>query len=163
MKHLIFLVAAIGVLLFASCSKDDTATPNNNNNNNNNNKSKKDLVVDGKWQWTGLWMVYSNNGKDSLADGWSQVKECDKDDIMNFTADGKGSIDEMTNKCTNDPQTKSLTWEMLNNETEVKVIDDKGPTIMKIVELTATNAVYRQRIATGADSITIRQSFKNVK
>jgi hypothetical protein len=166
MKQLTLSVAACGLLLFAACSKDDdkTTTPNNNNNNNNNGKSKKDLVVDGKWQYSGLSMVYNNNGKDSLADAWSIVKDCDKDDIMTFTADGKGIIDEMANKCANDPQTKSITWEMLNNETEVKVTDDKGPAMMKIIELTATNAVYRQRLASSnGDSITVQQSFKNVK
>lgn len=164
MKKLRFSIAVIGLVFFASCSKDDTKTTTPSINNNNSN-SKKDLVIDGKWKWTGLSMVYTNNGKDSLVDAWSQVKECDKDDIMTFTADGKGTIDEMTNKCDKDPQTKSLTWELLNNETEVKVTDDKGPTIMKIIELTATTAIYRQRVATGTgtDSITVQQTFKNVK
>jgi hypothetical protein len=168
MRHFTLTAIACTILLAAACKKDETTSNNSNNNNNNNNnntKSKKDLVVDGKWQWSGLSMVMKNaGGNDSLVDAWSTVKECDRDDIMTFAANGTGTIDEGANKCDNDPQTKSLTWEMLNNETQVKVTDDKGPAMLTIVELTATQAIYRQRVATsGTDSITIQQTFKNVK
>lgn len=164
MKHITLGAIACGILLFAACSKsEDNPTPGNNTTTPST-KSKKELVVDGKWKWTEFATVYNKNGKDSLVDGWSQIKECDKDDIMTFAADGTGTIDEMANKCDNDPQTKSITWELLNNETQVKVTDDKGPAMLTIIELTATKATYRQRVAVGGgDSMTVQQVFTNVK
>lgn len=157
MKNFLLSATVCAILLFAACKKDDntTTTPTPT--------SKKTLVVDGKWQWSGLSMVYNNNGKDSLVDGWSVVKDCDKDDIFTYTNDGKGVIDEGANKCDTDPQTKTITWEFINNDTQVKVTDDKGPSILTIVELTAKQAIYRQRVSTGGDSITVQQTFKNIK
>jgi hypothetical protein len=159
MKNQLLSAIACGILLFAACKKDDT-TPNNNNNNNT---SKKDLIVGGKWQWTGLAMVYSNNGKDSLVDAWSEVKDCDKDDSYTFATDGTGIVEENATKCSDDPQTENITWKLINNETQVEVTDDKGPSILTIIELTATKAVYDQRVSVGSDSVTVRQSFKNIK
>ncbi len=160
MKNLLLSATACAILLFAACKKDDntTTTPTTPAT------SKKTLIVDGKWQWSGLAVVYNNNGKDSLVDGWSVVKDCDKDDFFTYTADGKGVIDEGSTKCDTDPQTKNITWELINNDTQVKVTDDKGPSILTIMELTTTQAKYRQRVSTsGTDSITVEQTFKNIK
>ncbi len=160
MKNLLLSATACTILLFAACKKDDktSTTPTTPTSTN-----KKAMVVDGKWQWIGLSTVYNNNGKDSLVDGWSIVKDCDKDDFITYTNDGKGVIDENTNKCDNDPQIENITWELINNDTQVKVTDDKGPSILTIVELTAKQAIYRQRVDAGGDSITIQQTFKNIK
>lgn len=158
-KHLLSATACT-ILLFAACKKDNstTTTPTTPTT------SKKNLIVDGKWQWSGLAVVYNSNGKDSLVDGWAGVKDCDKDDIVIYTADGKGTVDENTNKCDTDPQISNFTWELLNNETQVKVTDDDGPATLTIIELTATQAKLRQRVSTGQnDSITVEQTFKNIK
>ena len=160
MRLLTLLLTVYAVLLFAACSKkkENPTTPPSTT------KSKKDLVVDGKWQWSAFAFVMNNNGKDSLVDAWSQVKDCDKDDIMTYSANGTGVIDEGATKCDpNAAQTKNITWELMNNETQVKVTDDKGTHLLTIVSLTATEAVYKQRVATGGDSITVQQTFKNVK
>lgn len=155
------LTLLAGILLFASCDKTkENPTPNPTTPTG---KSKKDLVIDGKWQWSGLAFVMNVGGKDSLIDAWSEVDDCDRDDIMTYTADGKGVIDENTNKCTGDPQVQNITWELINNESQVKVTDDEGTHLLTIVELTEKKAVYKQRVFTGSDSITVQQTFKNIK
>lgn len=155
------LTLLAGILLFASCDKTkENPAPNPTTPTV---KSKKDLVIDGKWQWEGLAFVMNVNGKDSLIDAWAEVKDCDKDDIMTYTADGKGKIDEMTNKCTDDPQVQNITWELINNETQVKVTDDEGTHLLTIIELTEKKAVYKQTMDVGGNPIVIQQTFKNIK
>jgi hypothetical protein len=155
MRKFVLSAVACSVVLFNACKKSDDPTPPAN--------SKKDLVVNGKWKWTGLSSVVMVGGTETLVDGWSIVQDCDKDDIMTFSADGTGTIDEKALKCDpTAPQIKNITWEFLNNETQVKVTDDEGPQVLTIVELTATQAIYRQRLYTGTDSVTIQQTFTNV-
>jgi hypothetical protein len=163
MKQITLSTIAAGMLLFASCSKDDLNPTNPTNPTTPTTPSKKDLVIDGKWKWTNLQMVTNNNGQDVFTDAWSQVKDCDKDDTYTFTSDGKGVIEENANKCTDDPQTKNITWTINSAETEVMVTDDKGPSKLTVVDITKTTAVYRQRVFTGTDSITVQQTFTNVK
>ncbi len=160
MKNSVLLIMASGLMLFTACEKiKENPTPAQPVS-----KSTKDLVVDGKWQMTGMALVVNNNGTDSLVDAWANVKECDRDNVMTFTNDGKGVIDEMATKCDPaDPQTRNITWEFINNDTQVKITDNKGTNISTIVELTATKAIYKMRVAAGADSITIQQTFKNIK
>jgi hypothetical protein len=160
MKNLTLSAIACGILVFAACSK----TEEKPSTNTNTTKSKKDLVVDGKWKWTDLAFVMNIGGKDSLINAWSEVDQCDRDDIMSFTSDGKGTIDEGSTKCDpSDPQIENITWEMLDNETKVKVTTPDETSVLTIVELTATKAVYKQRMFTGSDSITVQQTFTNVK
>jgi hypothetical protein len=160
MKQLTLSITAIALLSLAACNKKDDPAPNNNNTTT----SKKDLLVGGEWQWDGLWGVENPGASnETLTDAWASVKDCDKDDRVVYTADGKGTIDEKALKCDNDPQLQQIKWELINNETQIKITNDKGTYQMTIVELTATKAVYRQRVAMSAtDSTTIQQSFKKI-
>lgn len=172
MKHFTLIALALGLLFFASCDKANetttpaptTPTPTTPAPTTPTPKTKKELLVDGKWQWVGLEFVTTVNGQDSLVDGWSVVEDCVKDNIMTYSADGKGTIDEMATKCDPaDPQTKTLTWELMNNDTEVKVTDDEGTHVITIMELTATKAVLRQTTTSGGSPIVVQQTFKNIK
>ena len=162
MKYFTLTAALSGLLLFASCDKKEETKPSTTTPAT---KTKKELIVDGKWQMTDLAFVMKNGaGQDSLVNGWSIVDDCTKDDFMTFTADGKGVIDEGATKCdAADPQTENVTWELLNNETEVKVVTPDETQVLKIMELTATKAVYRQSFTQGAQTMTVEQTFKNIK
>lgn len=148
-----------GILLFAACKKtekDPDPTPAT--------KSKKEIISEGKWQYSALSFIVKMNGKDTTMDAWSLLEDCDKDDFMTFTASGTGTIDEGATKCDPaDPQIENLTWEFQDNETYVKVTNNDGPTRMKIIELTATQAKYETRTLIGADSATVVSTFKNIK
>jgi hypothetical protein len=157
MKLLKLSAMACGILLFAACSKTDDNNPNPGPTNT------AALIVDGTWQWSDLDFVLNMGGTDTLINAWHEVDSCDRDDIMTFTADGNGQIDEMATKCNPaDPQIETLTWELLNNDTQVKVTTATDTSILTIMELTATKAVYRSKVFTGTDSITVQQTFTNI-
>ena len=154
------IALATGILLFAACKKtekDPDPTPPAT-------KSKHELISDGKWQYSALSFILKVNGKDTTMDAWSVLEDCRKDDFSTYSTNGTGTIDEGPTKCDPaDPQTKSLTWEFQDNETYVKVTDNNGPTRMKIIELTATQAKFETRTLIGADSATVVSTFKNIK
>jgi|GEM_PF-4708596 hypothetical protein len=157
MKKLTLSITA-AVLLLTACNKKDDPTPTNNTTN-----SKKDLLMNGEWQWDGLWTVQNPGASnETTTDVWSSVKDCDKDDRITFAANSKGTVDEKANKCDSDVQTESFGWELTNNETILKITEADGKIrMLTIVELTASKSVYRERVeVSGSDSMTIEQAFK---
>jgi hypothetical protein len=103
-KQLGFLCVLIAAnfFIYSSCNKSDYNPPTP--------KTKTELLTQGSWKFKSA----TANGGD--ASGF--LSACQKDNIYTFLAAGTGTADEGLTKCNGaDPQTTSLTWSFLTNET----------------------------------------------
>lgn len=158
------LAVCSSFILFAACKKTDEPNTNNNNNNGNNNNlsAKAQLLVNGKWQIFASTAFVNYMGKDTTADLYAEMDECDKDDFILFSADGKATIDENTNKCPGDQQIETATWVLLANDTRLALIDSNPDTF----DVNITNTLFtitHKGLNTSGDTITYTDSYKNIK
>ena len=103
-KQLGFLCVLIAAnfFIFSSCNKTDNPPPAP--------KTKTQLLTQSSWKFKSA----TANGAD--ASGYLQT--CQKDNIYTFLVAGTGTVDEGPTKCNaGDPQTTSLTWSFMSNET----------------------------------------------
>ena len=98
---LLILLVTISSFIFYSCSnKDTTPAP----------KTKTELLTQGSWKFKSAFI--------GATDYSSSLQACQKDNIYTFVAAGTGTADEGLTKCNGaDPQTFSLTWNWVSNET----------------------------------------------
>ncbi|MCB0519213.1 MAG: lipocalin family protein [Lewinellaceae bacterium] len=119
-KNYFLYLAAIAVVSFASCSKDDA--------------SVADLLKSDKG-WV-LKSLVSDPAINILGvqvtDVFAQYDNCFKDDITFFKDDNKVVFDEGATKCDpSDPQTTSGTW-LLSSDEKVLTVDDDSQDILEI-------------------------------
>jgi hypothetical protein len=129
MKKTLILAVTVA-MAFVSCKKDDD---NNSNNGNPSPTQTKTQLISAK-SWKGVSLTVGG------ADFWSQLDDCDKDDIYIFKADGVYVADAGATKCDpGDPQQYTDTWKFIENET--KLVYDGDTTIIK--ELTSSKMVLQ--------------------
>jgi hypothetical protein len=73
---------------FASCKKDDVTTP----------KTVKDMLVDGVWTNVQYGEDFNGNAKPDAGE-YETTDACEKDDLYDFTDNGKLSIEDGPQKC----------------------------------------------------------------
>jgi hypothetical protein len=126
------IIALAFVCVFASCSKDDTATT-----------SKKDLLTGGSsksWKISAVSVVVSGKVVDITSTVLTDP--CDKDDFVTFKSDGVYSEDAGTLKCfASDPQTLTGTFVVDAKETTVTTKVGGSTTVYTFVELTSAKFV----------------------
>ena len=118
-----------GVILFAACNKDDK----DDNNVTPTTKTKKEYLLEGKWQITGFTSVShykdSTNGIDTTFtnDQIDEMEPCEKDNFLTFMANGKIHADEGAVKCdATDPQIDSASAWVLNDDFSKLTITEPG-------------------------------------
>ena len=99
---------------------------------------KKQLLVNGKWQIAGSTIIVKFNGKDTTLDMYSGWRACEQDDFSIFYADGTGVANDGPDKCPEDNQENKFTWELLDNETKLKVSIGSQAQTADIIEITAS-------------------------
>jgi hypothetical protein len=101
------LFVAIAFISF-SCNKD---------NNNPTQKTKTELLVQGTWKFKGA----TANGVD-ISNQNPPFSACVKDNILTFSANGSGNVNEGATKCNaGDPNDNPFTWAWMNNETMLHI------------------------------------------
>lgn len=128
MKTTTLLVLVAAMVAISSCKKDE-----DNSSTPSNNASKKELLTAKKWKATGLTL--------GGADFWSQIEDCEKDNINTFKTDGLYIQDEGATKCDpSDPQViTTSTWTFIDNDTKLVYDGDTA----KINELSASKMVLQ--------------------
>lgn len=121
-----FLIIIV-VALFTSCSKGDSV------------KTKKELLSIGGWL---LQAKQTKLGNADWNDVTSGISSCKKDDLHSFASNGQYTISEGGTKCnTADPNTVATgTWELLNNEADIKIIIPSS-TLTYTIDLVTENAL----------------------
>lgn len=127
-------VACAGILLFASCDKA-TTNPSTTPTPNTPTKTKKDYLLEGKWQVTS--MVAVSNYKDTTKgidttftqDNVEDFEACEKDNTLTFLTSGKILGDEGATKCDPaDPQTDSTgTWSLNSDFSKLTIVETGDP------------------------------------
>ncbi|MEP6700268.1 MAG: lipocalin family protein [Bacteroidota bacterium] len=131
-----FAVLALGfILIFSSCSKDNTPP-----------KTKTQLLTQGSWKFKSA----TTGGTDFS----SSLQACQKDNILIFVAaGGTGTVDEGPTKCNaGDPQTTPFTWNFQSNETILfisTVLFTGGNSNFTLVSLSETELVVSQDVTIG--------------
>ena len=127
-KFTTLLLCITCTTIFFSCSKDD---------NDNKTKTKTELLMAGPWKYTAVVSnpAYDWNGDgNSSTDILSLMHPCEKDDLENYKASGVFEINEGATKCDpTDPQTWTLTWELIDNETKIRF---DGSFVLDLIEVT---------------------------
>lgn len=129
----IFILLSLATVVFSGCKKDDSDPAPTT--------SKTTILAQQSWK-------FNNAGLDPNKDGTidtdvsNQIPDCLKDNILSFSTNGSGSLDEGAAKCNSgDPQTTPFTWNFVSNETLINVngnaIAGKGGQY-KVVALTNT-------------------------
>lgn len=134
MKSQTILVATALLLGFSACTEDPTTT---------------ELLTDGRWQMRTLTI---NPGVIVsgvvITDYYSQLYEYDKDNIIEFKADGTFISDEgPTKEFPSDPQTKQGNWLLSANEEMMTVWMEEDTLVYGIVNIAeaAMTMTYSQR------------------
>lgn len=112
-------------LFIFSCSKDTQP------------QTKTQLLVSASWKLKSAAV----NGSDAM----HLVQDCQKDNIISFSANGTGVNAEGATKCNaSDPDTVPFTWSFQNNETILNISAELityGSNDMTLVKLNATTLV----------------------
>ena len=130
-QHYFFLLILLSPFIFTSCDKDD---------DNETPKTKTELLTASPWKRTALT---SNPAYDWNADGnaatdvLSIMLPCERDNTDTYRTNGIMETNEGPTKCDpSDPQTWTTTWELVNNETEIRYDDTYNYTIVELTETT---------------------------
>ncbi len=139
-RNLLLLSCLVSsILLFNSCSKDDSDPPAA--------KTKTELLTKATWKFEKAEAAI-------VGDITGNLEACNKDNTITFTATanakGTGVADEGPTKCDPaDPQSATFNWTLENNETQLnsdKPLFPGGSGVFNIISLTETNLVVSQQM-----------------
>ena len=116
------------MVLFTACTKT-VDTDKENGGNANTLSTVGQLLVDGKWQLTARTATTQYRGKDTTADLYADMDDCEKDDFVQFASDGTVTRDENAVKCTGNPQSSTMTWKLMDNDTKIAIYDNNPDTL----------------------------------
>lgn len=156
-------VMVIAAALFASACKKDK---DDNNVTPAPVKTKRDHLVEGKWQITSMPTSYTALGFTQEANLYDSLDACEKDNFATFASSGKVLEDEGATKCSSsDPQVDSASTWSLNGDYTKMTYAASGT--FDVQELTETSMkLYQSRdtsIAGFPVSYKTTIIFKNIK
>lgn len=128
-KQLILLATPLVLfsLIFFSCDKDETTRQ----------ETKTELLVSGSWKLKAATL----NGADAMF----YIQDCQKDNVITFSANGNAIAAEGLTKCNSgDPDNIPFTWSFQSNETILNVsvpLIEYGNNDMTLNKLTKTDLV----------------------
>ncbi|HEY0434027.1 MAG TPA: lipocalin family protein [Chitinophagaceae bacterium] len=148
MKSIYTLCIACSVLLtFAGCKKSSDSKP----------KTKTEIISQSSWK--------IDNAKVSGIDVTSSLDACEIDNILTFSSNGTGTLDEGATKCdASDPQSNPFSWNFASNETMLHistVVISGGSSDFTIVTLNDTQLVLSQDVDISGTTQTATISFKH--
>lgn len=112
MKKVLYFLPIL--FLATSCDKNDDDTPPAG-------KTKTQILTESTWKFQAAGLDADKNGtwETNLA---NVIPDCAEDNTLKFDANGSGTADEGTTKCsTNANQTTSFNWAFASNETVINI------------------------------------------
>jgi len=151
LRYALVLVAC--TTLFSFCKKDQENPPG---------KTKMELITSGSWKRTALisnpaydWYANGTSDTDVLSYMWP----CEKDNFEMYGKNGVFETNEGPTKCdAADPQTWSVTWSFIDNES--KLLFD-GVDEYIIEELTETTLKFRSTFVENGITYTHYESYRH--
>lgn len=122
---------ALVALSFISCSKDDDPAPAN--------KTKTELITTGSWK-------FEKGTANGIGDISSFIDACYKDNIITFSANKTGNVNEGALACS-PSNAGNFNWEFTSNETILHIsttLFTGGSNDFTLVSLNETNLVVSQ-------------------
>jgi hypothetical protein len=151
---------AIGCIIacFSACTKK------------HNNSPVAQKLHAGIWKISGSKII-NVNGIDTAIDRYSTWRSCEQDDIITFDLDGTMNVNEGADKCQEDNQSNELSWELVDNDTRLRLTLEEGrvfqngtnTTTGEITELTYTRLVIRAEDASNSVPITTLETYTNIR
>lgn len=131
MNRSTLFIAAIVILLFSACKK------NNDEPENDGGSARYNILTSGSWRVTAYYMDIYYGGVQIVDDLMESMQDCEKDNLYIFNKNGTLTLDEGPTKCNSAaPQQKQEgTWQLANNDTQLKESHQADDAIT-IVELT---------------------------
>src|ERR1044071_10258564 len=149
MKLPVLFFAVCCVALFAACSKGKIDSP------------VEQLLVDGRWQLSGITATISYMGLDTTFDAYPFEKDCTKDDVIRYRANNKGTVEEGANVCPGHSKTSDFEWGLLDNDTRMYAIDDNPDTAD--LEVNSTQMKLKLKKTNSSGSVTTAvYTYKNI-
>lgn len=143
MKALTFLAFLSSVLLLGSCQKEGSSSASTP-------KTKSELITNSSWKYNDAKIDSDNNGTGDTPLPAGIVTACQTDNIIVFTANGYGTVDEGPTKCDPaDPQTIPFTWNFVSNETVINFSSAVFAGVggeFKIISLTSTELILSKQL-----------------
>jgi hypothetical protein len=129
MRNYLFLVAIVFIM---ACKKDKDGS----------SVSNTDLISSAAWKFDNAKIDLNNDGTGDLDVPDNLLAACIKDNLISFSKDKSGKINEGAAKCApTDPTDRPFTWEFINSEKTIKITNGSffglGDTI-DIISLTST-------------------------
>ena len=129
--RLVFAILLFSGLMLGACKKSSTHV-----------KTNTDFITQASWTF--------DNAKVNGADVSLFIQPCQKDNVLTFSSNGTGTLDEGPTKCnSSDPQTDPFNWNFASNETVLHVstvLFTGGSSDFTIVTLNDTQLVLSQDI-----------------
>ena len=146
------------VLIITACKKDKTQSPT------------AQKLQNGIWQISASTII-KYKGVDTTIDYYSSWRPCEQDDITIFKEDGKGSNEEYSNKCPEDDQTSEFSWELQNNDAQLKISLNNGKflstgsnsIVFDILEVTDYQLRLQADAIIGNEPATTIETYTNIK
>lgn len=148
-KQSLLIIAgfAFFAIVMQGCKKSSTSTQ----------KTKTELISQSAWKF--------DNATVNGADVSAFLQTCQTDNILYFSANGTGTVDEGPTKCNSgDPQTTTFTWNFLTNETILHVsasFFSGGSGDVTLITLSETQLIGSQDITVNGTSQTAVVTFKH--
>lgn len=144
---LTFIPFLFAILVFFSCKKSDSNKPETNT----------DFLTKASWKFDKATL----GGTDVS----SLLQTCQTDNVLTFSANGSGNIDEGATKCqSTDAQTDPFTWNFASNETVLHasaVFFTGGSNDFNIITLNDTQLVLSQNLNVMGSMQNVVVSFKH--
>ncbi|MEZ5018419.1 MAG: lipocalin family protein [Flavipsychrobacter sp.] len=146
------------VVILASCTKkqEDDKT------NNTTSSAKQQLLEAGKWQLSAKTATINYMGKDTTADLYPDVDNCEKDDFVEFFSNKTVIRNENIIKCNGNPQSSTFTWQLLDNESKIAIYDSNPDTLNLEVSQTQLKLSQTKPNSSGIP-VTFKETYKNIK
>lgn len=153
MKGGAIIIAICGCLfLSAGCKKEPNDSPGGK------------ILRDGRWQIAASDVTVKYMGRDTTIDQYRNWEPCEQDDYMEFDKKGKGASYENSNKCPDDNEKDSFTWELQDNDTKLKLKLADGRTIvLDIVELNSGLLKLGSQETSGGQTGWLVETYKNMR
>lgn len=147
MKRYVPLLSLALLSLAPACKKDST-TPA---------PTVTSKLINNKWQLRSASI--SGPGQPTI-DGYAIASSCTKDDVIQYLAPNILSYDEGATKCDpNDPQKRTGTWVLSNNDTQLTVTLDSHTSVYTIDELTDNSLKLTNVSIQGSNTTTIKTGY----
>lgn len=136
---LVLLAVAIS---FASCKKDD-ATPEDTRTLN---EKRMEMLTTKDWKVTDYSLIGldASTGED-FSYSFADMDACEKDDLYSYTMGGQYSINPGTEKCFEDDELYTSSWELNDEGTEISYDLDDDPETYEIVSMSEQMLIVHDR------------------